>query len=277
LEFNRVRIDLDKLGLKRDSSWNLEPLSDIHFGHRNFDHQAYMKAVKRIANNANRSTFFNGDIIDCIPHDDWRFDWTVVDPLHPEETTQEDYFYELSEDIFKENDKTKVKCHGALMGNHEWRYYSQARFKKNFCNYVGIKFLGAMAFIWLDFYHKNKFLKSFNILTTHGSYGGSQQGGEVNQVLRFPARYDADIYLLGHSHQKWTTKQMTMGVVAGKGKSLEIVERTQIFGNLGTFLKTHQWGVDNYPEKKAIYSRLSKIGTITVEMVPETGEMYSHE
>ena len=48
MEYNRIRIDLDKFGLKKDSSWFLEPLSDIHFGHRNFNLEKYQKAVKRI-------------------------------------------------------------------------------------------------------------------------------------------------------------------------------------------------------------------------------------
>ena len=273
------KIDLKDFGLKKDASWFVEPLSDIHFGHNNCDKEAYLQAVLRIAQQPNRSTWFNGDMIDNIPPGDFRYGHAEsVDPEMPEDVDQEDAFATFSKPIFDKHAKTGVKCFGALLGTHEFArgYYSDKKFKKQFCQPYGIRMLGHLAWIWLDFYHNKKFLNTLKIWTTHGSYGGFQTGGEVNALQRLPAKYDADIFCVGHSHNKNITISAIQYIEREKAK-FKLMERTQVQANLGTFLKTSILGHSNYPEKKGMYSRVSKIGTVTFEFNPYLNKLTGHE
>jgi len=283
MEYNRIRIDMEKFGLKKDDSWFLEPLSDIHFGHRNFNLEKYEKRVKVIAKQPNRSTFFNGDMIDNIPHRDKRFNWDTIDMTQPEDVQQIEMFEKYTEPIFKKNDEYggDIKAHGVIVGNHEFVYQSPTQFKHHFCRKrprgMGLKFLGDAAYLWIDFYYEKKFLNNFVILTTHGSYRGSQSGGEFNQLKRFPARYEADAYFVGHSHDPKSGKSIIQYPSAGPGRSLKLNKRKVVFANLGTFLESHKFGTTNYIEKKLLYAQASETGTITLEMNPSLRKMNIHE
>ena len=283
MEYNRIRIDLFDYGLKKDSSWFLEPLSDIHFGHRNFNLEKFQKAVKRVTEQKNRSTFFNGDMIDNIPHRDKRFNWDTIDPEAAQDVQQVELFEKYTQELLDLNHELggDQKVHGVLPGNHEFVYESVAQFKYFFCRKypkgMGLKFLGDAAYIWIDFYYKNKFLHNFVILTTHGSYRGSQSGGELNQLKRFPARYYADVYFVGHSHDIKSGSSVIIEPHAGPGRSLKLRKREIIYANLGTFLETHQFGVTNYIEKKLLYAQATKTGTVTIEFNPESRTMNFHE
>ncbi|KKN75430.1 hypothetical protein LCGC14_0380510 [marine sediment metagenome] len=293
MEYNVIQIDLAKLGLKKDDSWFLEPLYDIHIGHQNFEAEKYVKRVNAIAEQTNRSTFIGGDIIDNIPAADFRLDTRSKDMTMFEDVEQEDAFERLTEPLINQHKKlltkkyqrhedpktwSDIKIHGALMGNHEYarHYYSSQRFEKAFCKPAKLKNLEDEAVIWFEFYWHSELLRQFTAVVTHGAYGGDQSGGEVNSMQRWPAKVDADMFIVGHSHDKRITDQAQEIFKRGTGKSLKMFERTLIFANGGTFLKTHNFGIRNYPEKKAIRSRVSKIGTITIEMVPYDGDLKGH-
>ena len=293
MEYNVIQIDLHKLGLKKDDSWFLEPLYDLHIGHQNFDASKYVKRVKAIKEQINRSTFFGGDIIDNIPADDFRLDTRTKDMSMFEDVQQEDAFERLTKPLLDEHMKmldpkfqrskdkkqfSDIKIAGVLMGNHEYarHYYSSQRFEKAFCRPFKLKMLEDEAVLWYEFFWKGELMRTFTAVVTHGSYAGDQSGGEINSLQRWPAKVDADIFIVGHSHDKKITDQAQETFQRGTGKSLKMFERTLIFANGGTFLKTHQFGVRNYPEKKAIRSRVSKIGTITIEMNPSDGTLTGH-
>lgn len=283
MEYARFKIDLKKYGLKRDDSWFLEPLSDVHFGNRNHATEKFLEAVHRIANQKNRSTLFNGDISENTPPQHKFFNSQSTDLDLIDDVQQEDAFINAIKPILVQHKKTKIKIFGSIMGNHEARTYGQNRFIKAYCRPVvngqeiPINYLGDTGYVWLDFFYGKEFLRNFIILATHGSYGGSQIGGEVNQLLRLPANYEADIYLIGHSHQKHTESIYQQTIISKTDGSCELMERTLLFANCGTFLRSHRLGVPSYTEKKLLYSRVAKVGTITIEMNAYQGKLHAHE
>ena len=80
-----VTVKLDKLGLKRDSTIYLEPLSDEQTGSQLTDLDLIRKRSKAIRNAPNRFTYFGGDQINAITPTDkrWNKDTELLDD--PEE------------------------------------------------------------------------------------------------------------------------------------------------------------------------------------------------
>lgn len=276
-----INIDLAKQGLKKDSDWHLEPLSDIHVGHPNCNYGALIKTIKKIAESKNHSTMLLGDNTDNIRWDDKRFQphKNMQEPI-----TQIQYLRKIFEPIWKHNDGG-IKCFGALIGNHE--YNGAARmtdedYKREYCYPIseggmGLRWLGTMCYIKINFLWKGDRIHSYKILAAHGQYKGSQSGGELNQQKRFPAAHELfDVYLTGDSHDKKMDKSILQSIIEVDGEP-KIQRRKVIFASCGTFQETFELGYRNYPEQKPYYSRNAEVGTVTITFNPYQKKLYSHE
>ena len=263
---HRVTVNLKKL----DEQIHLRPLGDVHIGNLGCDLEKFKKSVDFIKKRDDHYTIGMGDYIDNVMAwaqggIDKRWNPETVDRTTLTTEEQTDKFVEIWNPISE-------KTFGMLAGNHEWKTINQRRFIKDFCEPLGIKYLGRLAYINVSFKHKGKLIRDYLICAMHGGYSGMMAGGAVNRMKMIAGDFDADIFLMGHNHDLWTRIGTKMSY---NKKTNSPIEKKVLYANTGTFLKGYEKGIDSYVE---INPREAKrVGTITITFSPYTGEMFAHE
>jgi len=263
---HQVKIKLDK----KDDDIQIRPLGDIHIGNLGCDLEEFKKSVKWVASNHNHYTIGMGDYIDNV------MAWAnggVDKRWNPETVDRKTLTTEEQTDaLIKYWTPIKEKTFGLLAGNHEWKTINQRRFIKDFCEPLGIPYLGRLCFLNVQISHNSKILRDYVICALHGGYAGMMAGGAVNRMKMIAGDFDADVFLMGHNHDCWMRSGVKMSY---NKKTNSPIERKLLFANTGTFLRGYEKGVDSYVE---INPRESKrVGTITITLNAETGKMFGHE
>jgi len=81
--------------------------------------------------------------------------------------------------------------------------------------------------------------RALRLYLHHGFGGGSRtEGGAITTYSRFLMYYDADIYLVAHSHQLWSKKIARIGI----DKHGQWQDKPVILANTGTFKKALREG-----------------------------------
>lgn len=262
----RVTVNLKK----KSDIFHLRPLGDVHLGNIGCDVDKFKKNVQFIAQHDNYYTVGMGDFIDNVQayaggQVDKRWNPETVDRAHMTSEEQIDYFLELFEPI-------KDKTWGLLAGNHEWKTINQRAFITQMCRPLNLPYLGRLAYIYLDCKYEGISIHKYLILVLHGGYGGMQAGGGVNRMKAIGGDFDADLILMGHSHDTWTRTGVR---IAYDAKHNEAYERKIIYANTGTFLRGYAKGVDSYVE---INPREAKrVGTVTITFDPFNRDMFAHD
>jgi predicted phosphodiesterase len=124
----------------------------------------------------------------------------------------------------------KHKILGTLRGNHYWEYTNGVNTEQHLAQLLGTRYIGALGLVRLIT------KKGSVIVYVHhsgGSAGAQTAGGDANSITRQETRWDADIYLAGHTHRKiaWKEAKMAMSPEAG------LVEHTKVFAKCGAFLQ----------------------------------------
>ena len=256
----------------RNTWLHIEPLSDLHVGHRNFDEEKLDHCIKRIRTDPNRWTIIMGDIWDAICLGDKRYDVQSADRKRfPNENLEEQYNY-----VLKKLAPIRSKIIGIHTGNHD-EVLRKAHFEDyvlRLCFDLQVKYLGWVALTRLIFTrHEKKGVDSRNyiLFSGHSGYAGQRAGGNLNRVEDLSSSFEADIYLTGHSHQIVCDKRNLLAL----NQDNKLVEKTQIFGVCGSFLSSYKVGNISYPESKLL--RTTRTGTITISVLPYMGQIQCHE
>ena len=257
-----------------ETTWiHLEPLSDLHIGNANFDEEKFDKCIERIKTDSNRWTILMGDLWDAVCIGDKRYDVQSADRKRfSGENFEEQYQF-----LLKKLAPIKNKIIGIHTGNHD-----EVMRKGHFEDYVlrlstdlNVKYLGWLALTKFVFKsrHSNSMQhsRSFVLFSGHSGYTGQRTGGNLNRVEDLSASFEADIYLTGHSHQIVVDKRNFLAL----NQKNELIEKSQIFGVCGSFLRAYVVGNISYPEAKLF--RTSRTGTITISMLPYSGQLQAHE
>lgn len=255
---------------KKDQVIHNRPLGDIHLGNLGCDIDKLRKSIRKIADNPDYYTIGMGDYIDNV----MAFANGGIDKRwNPETVDRKTMTTEEQTDAFlTEWQPIKHKTWGLLAGNHEWKTINQARFIKDFCNPLGVDYLGRLAYIYLTFMYNQQVVRNYLLLVLHGGYNGLQAGGAVNRLKQIGDSFDADLVLMGHNHDTLVRTGVRTGY---DPETNSITERKIVFGNTGTFLAGYKQGIDSYVE---INPREAKrTGTITITFEPYTGGLYGHD
>lgn len=262
----RITVDLPK----KDALFHLRPLGDVHLGNIGCDVTKFLKNIKDILNRQDHYTIGMGDYLDNITAYaggavDRRWNPETVDRQHMMTEEQIEYFIELWKPLVPQ-------CWGLLAGNHEWRTINQKRFIEDICKPLALPYLGRLAYLYITCKYNEKVIRNYLILALHGGYSGMQAGGGVNRMKQIGADFDADVVLMGHSHDTWTRTGIRVGY---DSKTNSPVERKIIYCNTGTFLQGYAKGVDSYVEVNPREAK--RTGTVTITFEPETGGIHSHD
>ena len=272
MELNDVVIKYEK----RNEKFRLVPIGDIHLGNKGCDKRKLKDLVKWIENKENIFWIGMGDYADCINYTDKRFDPSVVESKFLENL--DNAVYEQFEELNEILEPIKHKCIGLHTGNHEERIRLQYHFDivKEFCKTWNVPYLGYSAFTRLKFIRKSKGTKGHgarNIITiysTHGRVGGRKGGSKVNRLEDLMSWFDADIFLMAHSHKKIIT---TLTQLAITGRKPKLIYKKKVGAVTGSFLQgyvehgtiqyTERW---NYPP--------TDLGVVKITIIPDKRDIH---
>jgi len=265
MECIRITIDMKNI----NDIYVIRPLGDIHLGDTNCDVNKLKSVVDEISEMKNVIVIGMGDYIDGInPSALWadkRLDpYTIKrDLLTAEEQT--DGIIDILKPI---KDKIVVM----IEGNHEWKIMNEHRFKKDFCRPLDAKYGGKICYISLSFKYKGKEVNHFLIHAKHAGFSGAKAGGALNNMEDAGADWEYDIQLMGHNHGTFVSTSQRIGY---DRKHNGLIEKKQIHGNTGTFLRSYKEGTSNYIEMKP--SKAKRVGTIAITLDPKNGDMFGHD
>jgi hypothetical protein len=167
----------------------------------------------------------------------------------------------------------RSKLIGAIQGNHFWPFIDGTTSDQYLCQLLKIPYLGPLAAIRLDFVDRRGKVLLHRTLVAHhhgGSAGGRTTSGDVAALARFEHGWDADIYVVSHTHRRIAWKEELMGLSV-KGEP-HIRQRTKVFVRSGALLKgfkedspnAHQMYIPSYAEKAAY--RATNLGWVEVKI-----------
>ena len=280
MQINDYRIMVDSL-----SDWqHLECMGDFHIGNRGADKDKIIKRVNYIKQDSKRHVIIMGDLADCITVSDKRWDIKTYDRHLEEPDKQYDWVMDALEPIHDKivgihtgnHDETLRKSIAKqlrISGMSEGYIDVESDWVRKVCERLNVSYLGYSAFTRLTFEEPGKKNRKvqFRIYSTHGSAGGGRTGNTLNKLEDMVKSYQADIYLMGHTHKFVTDNQRFMGV-AQRGNKL--LKKTRIIGNTGGFLDGYLLDQSSYVESKNLQP--SRTGTITVSIKPESRSLSVH-
>jgi hypothetical protein len=187
-------------------------------------------------------------MIDAIPTQDRRFENKAIAPdlmkcldnLHHVQTSRLTRMFKPISD----------KILGILPGNHE------ITLKKSFsydatavmAESLNIPIITDPGFLVLKFNRSNTSSFKIKILCNHGISTARRKGGVVNALEDISRYIDADIYLTGHSHQRFSTSQ---DIVILNNKNI-LTTHKRVFGNTGSCMNNYVLNddTDNWMSRK---------------------------
>lgn len=165
----------------------------------------------------------------------------------------------------------KDRIIGAILGNHHHEFADGTNGEQFLCQLLGIRYLGPVGLIRVDFRDRSGRTRHSMVIYAHhhgGSMGGRTTGADANALERSETTFDADVYVLSHTHRRIGFKLPKLEITS-KGRPI-VIERTKAFIRSGAFLKGY--GEDNpsttrphfptYAEQKAL--RPTDLGYVTL-------------
>lgn len=148
---------------------------------------------------------------------------------------------------------TKGKWIGAIQGNHYWRYLTGCKQALGvtsdmiIADEMGCDWLGWANYTVIQLKYGTS-SASLDIFASHGKGGGSLLGSPYNNVSKmrnvFPS---ADIYMMGHDHNKGVLPSTTLEVKMDGSTGAPVVrDKTQLCCRTGSFLKAYDDSKPNY-------------------------------
>jgi len=110
------------------------------------------------------------------------------------------------------------------------------------CKRYNVPYLGTEALINFQFDYQGAVI-SRKWYSHHGAGAGATPGGSLNRVAKMRETIEADVYVMGHNHDKgvWSGQILTMHPSTQK-----IVDKNITFIRSGSFLKSREDGQSSY-------------------------------
>lgn len=263
--------------------WNL---SDLHWWNGACDKKSIRRDINIIKNDPFSFWIGGGDYADYIGYTDKRFDPDCV----PDNAKIKD-LGRLGDvqvrEVAKLFEPIKHKCLGLLLGNHELQYQrakQQANLHAWLCTELGVPNLEYSALLDVVFCRMKSrgdpkivtvhpgdscHSSTFRFFVHHGAGFATTPGGKLNKLIQFMQMFEADIFMIGHVHDKTGRREPAIGANEPCDK---LVEKQKIGVISGSYLKTYAQGETTYGEQRGY--RPTTLGAATVSIVPETREMH---
>lgn len=257
---------------------HLYALGDVHLGNVGCAEARFQQAIDAVAADPKARWIGMGDYADCISaNDPRRFDpssiapWVSVKDMGRLGKTLLSRFRDMVQPI-------RAKCIGLLYGNHEDKYmtqHEQQDLHSWLCADLDVPNLTYSAFIKFQLMRAKTSRTTWTIYAHHGSGWAETRGGKLNRLLAFMRTFEADLVLVGHTHDSIDTYHARVGVTQD---GLAAVERVQWGLLTGAFLRTYPPDEPTYGEKKGYAPVRLRAPRITLRpMNSHAGEKFRGE
>lgn len=225
--------------------FDIVPMGDVQYGNVNTDIKKFKAMVNWIKNEPNCYTILMGDLCEGITLSDKRFDILSVYPNLRDRI--DDIAMAEYEEMVKILYPIKDKILCSLRGNHgdTLRKHHGVDFDGWLCKQLGITNAGYMSFLRIRI--KDVHTSGVTFFLQHGFSASRKKGAKVNAIEDLASGFNADVFLLGHSHELNVSSNLYLSM----DKNGNIAEDKRYFGHTGSFLKSYQKGTFNYSEVKA--------------------------
>ena len=238
------------------------PLGDVHYGNINCDVKKFKETIEYIKNTTNCYTIIMGDMCDAVMISDKRFDISTVAPELREKVNDLGMAqYEAMRNMLL---PIKGKILAAVDGNHGDTMYTKYHTDYDAWLYreLNVPDMGTAGFLVIKFNREQYHTETVTVFMHHGFIAGRKSGGKLNAMEDLSASYDADVFLMGHSHDLFAKSKARVSVA---GTKLKV--RKQYFAQTGTFLQTYVQGTNCYAEKAGYPP--TKTGCIKIKLYPK--------
>jgi hypothetical protein len=233
-----------------NEEFHIIPFGDIHLGSEACDESRFDYMCQWIAKKKNVYVYGIGDYTDMIrAHDRYTIESQTA------ESTQRimDRIYREEADKFiKKVTPFKDRILGLGEGNHRGQLTSGITTTQYMCDKLNTKYLGYMCYFGLTVKSRNKRNLPLQLvfLTHHGIGGnGRLAGASINRVEKLERIAIADIYMMGHDHQKGV-RPLSKFVPSNSG-GFNIRTKKQLLITTGGFLKSYMANMPSYAVRMA--------------------------
>lgn len=230
----------------RSDKFNLVPIGDIHYGTKNCDLNKLKDTVDWIRKSPNTYWLGMGDYCEFVNPSDPRIDFANIKTSLLEHLSN--LHNKEQKDIAEILKPIAPRCIGLLHGNHEetirTKYHSNpTEFLATTLNTINLSYTAMIRIV----FERLTSRKSVIVFACHGNGSSRSEAGSINTIVGKSKDFQADVYLMGHVHQK-IVKDRDIMVMNNSGMPV-MFEKKQVFGITGTFYKTYGDTTSSYAEK----------------------------
>ncbi len=259
MRMKKVGVSMEKISKIVPVAEQIEiiPLGDLHLGSQNCRVDKIKDMIKYISQQKDCYVILMGDIFDCILGNDKRLDLSERGRA----------FLDILDDATTLLTPIKEKIVCGLIGNHEYKLRKDGIGDPIFhlAERLGFKWAGFSCFVKFRAIPKTH-RESLVIYCHHGWFAGRMRGSKVNNIERLAQHYEADVYIVGHSHDIFSTRSVKISW--GGDKNI-------LFVNSGSFLETAPKGTVSYSERAGYPPQ--KLGVVKLKWYPKQGKIYATE
>lgn len=245
----------------------LIPFGDIHRFAPLCDVEKWLEFVEWAKNKKNAYFVGMGDYDDLASTTERKALLTAC--LHEStQSTLDEIFKNRADKLCQELSFMNGKLIGLIEGNHHGVLQSGITSTQYMCEKLNTKYLGVSSFIRLSFKYGYK-RTSIDIWGHHGRGASRLIGGSLNSVEQMLGIGEAQIYLMGHDHQKNAAFKTKLGLTYGPS-GLKLSQHKILLARTGSFLKGYVPDKPSYIARAALNP--TDLGTLKIELTPKGPE-----
>lgn len=190
------------------------------------------------------------------------------DDLHEQSIdTLEKFYYERLDQFAEEIGFMAPHLVGLLEGNHHMKFQDGTTSTQYLCRKLKCKYLGNQCFVRLSF-QRTTINGTAVYLTLFASHGLSSMArtvsGGFNAVEKMELVAEADIFLMGHNHQRGAIPFSKVHLLDLPGGLLKVVERRGYFVRTGSFMRSYVPGERSYTANRLL--RPADLGPVPINI-----------
>lgn len=207
------------------------PVGDVHFGAKEFAEHHFKKNIQW---GMDRGAWFlgMGDMTEMLASSQKKVFKEFRTSVKKELSS---LYLERIQGLLEILSPTKGRWLGMLVGNHSWEFEDGTNTEQLLCRELNCDYLGTMGIIKIQPKKKEHTEASVTILIHHGLTAPRSSGGQLNMIEQLLRGFEADIYLMGHSHGKVSASFDRLYM----SQSGEIYHRTKLIARTGSWFKTY--------------------------------------
>jgi UDP-2,3-diacylglucosamine pyrophosphatase LpxH len=243
------------------------PFGDVHYGSNNCAKERWLEFLDGLKSKKNFWAIGMGDYFDALSASERAAvqNGALHDSTH---LSLEVLIRKAVRDFCNEAKVLKNHCIGLLEGNHYYKFPNGTTTTQLMCEYFNCAYLGYSSFIVLVLrpLHRSKATNlPYRIWAHHGMGAAQLIGGSINKLEQMEKIAEADLYILGHDHQKACVPLPQKLCLVQSGNEYKLKERTRYGVRSGSFLRTYKPGSKSYGAIRGY--RPSALGTVEMSLI----------